>query len=132
MTQDNLQLVQQAYGYFKTGNLPALLGQMDPNIEWQLPKIPNARISGTRHGRGQVQEFFGTLATDQETISFEPREFVAQGDTVVAIGHCEWRVKETGKAFESDFVHVFTVRNGAVVRFRELLDSQAAALAYQK
>ena len=55
MTQANVEIVQQAYGFFQTGDLPALLGRMDPNVEWQLFEIPNVRISGTRHGRDQVE-----------------------------------------------------------------------------
>ena len=131
MSQSNLEIVQQAYQNFQSGNIPAMLAQMDAEVEWQLPKIPNARISGSRRGHDAVKEFFTSLAADQETVLFEPREFVTQDDTVIALGHYAWRVNETGKSFESDFAHVFTLRNGMVTRFRELFDSAAAVEAYR-
>lgn len=131
MSQNSTAVVQQAYANFKTGNLDGLLALMDPSIEWKLPQIEGVRISGLRRGRAQVREFFQSLSTDQEAVAFEPREFVEQGDTVVAIGHYQWRIKSTGKPWESDFTHVFTVRNGIVTRFREFTDTAAAAESYR-
>jgi ketosteroid isomerase-like protein len=130
--QDSLNVVQQVYNDFKNGDVPALLAKMDSSIQWEVPHIPNARISGRRQGRERVQEFFSILATDQDVVRFEPRKFVAQGDTVVALGDYEWRVKATGKAFKSDFAHVFTVRDGHVTGFHEFMDSSAATEAYRK
>ena len=40
-----------------------------------------------------------------------PREFIAQGDKVVVLGHGAWTTRDTGRDFESDWVHVFTVEN---------------------
>lgn len=89
-------------------------------------------FSGKRQGRDAVGEFFASVAENQEVLSFEPREFVAQGNTVVSLGRYEWRVKSTGREFISDWAHVFTVENGRVVRFREYFDSAAAEAAYRK
>jgi uncharacterized protein len=127
---DNVQVVRQAYQSFQTGDIPGVLGLMSSDVEWQLPRMGNIPISGLRRGNAQVAEFFSTLANDQEPIVFEPRDFVAAGDRVVALGHYKWTVKKTGKQFESDFAHVFTVRNGKVVRFQEFLDTARAEAAY--
>jgi uncharacterized protein len=129
--ESNTQVVRQAYDNFKTGNVPALLAQLTADADWHLPKIENARISGPRRGSAQIGEFFTALGEDQDTLAFEPREFIAQGDEVVVLGHYAWRVKQTGKQFDSDFAHVFTVRDGQVVRFREFLDTAVAAEAYR-
>jgi len=129
--QDSVPVVQQAYDNFKNGDVPALLAQMGSAIEWQVPDIPNARISGRRQGREGVREFFSILSSDQDVVRFEPHRFVAQNDTVVALGDYEWRVKATGKAFKSEFAHVFTVRDGQITGFREFMDSSAATEAYR-
>ena len=129
--QDNIAVVQQAYTNFAAGDVPAILAQLDNSVEWQVPEIDDVRISGTRRGVDKVQEFFTLLGTDQEVISFEPRQFTANGDTVVALGHYNFRVRATGKSFESDFAHVFTVHNGMVASFREYADTNAIAAAYR-
>lgn len=130
--QENIATVQEAYNNFKTGNIDALLNQMVEDVTWQLPEINGVPLSGKRNGRASVAEFFATVARDQEAIEFEPREFVAQKDTVVSLGHYKWNVKDTGREFESDFVHIFTVRDGKIAAFREHFDTAVAAAAYQK
>lgn len=132
MSEQNTAIAQQAYENFKTGNIQALLDQLSDDVTWQLPEVEGAPLSGKRTGRDGVREFFATVARDQEVIEFEPREFVAQGDKVVSLGHYKWRVKDTGRGFASDFAHVFTIRDGKVTGFREYFDSAAVAAAYQK
>ena len=129
---ENTATVHQAYDNFKTGNIQALLDQMSDDVTWQLPEIEGVALAGKRTGRAGVGEFFATVARDQEVLEFEPREFIAQGDKVVSLGNYKWRVKDTGREFKSDFVHIFTIRDGKVVGFREHLDTAAAAAAYKK
>jgi uncharacterized protein len=132
MSKQNTAIAQQAYENFKTGNIQALLDQLSDDVTWQLPEIKGVPLAGKRTGRDDVRDFFATVARDQEVLEFEPLEAVAQGDKVVSLGHYKWRVKETGREFESDFVHVFTIRQGKIVAFREHFDSAVVAAAYQK
>jgi len=130
--QANVQLVRQAYEHFKTGNIPALLGLLSEDVEWQLPDIANVPFAGKHHGREQAGQFFAAVNREQEALQFEPRRLVAEGDTVVAIGHYAWRVRSTGRQFECDWAHVFTVRGGRIVAFQEFTDTALAAAAYRK
>jgi uncharacterized protein len=129
--QDNTRVVQQAYEHFKTGQIQALLGLCAGDVEWQLPEIEHVPFVGKRQGREQVGEFFVSLGEAQEVLEFEPKAFIAQGEHVVALGHYAWRVKATGRRFEGDWAHVFTVRGGEIVRFQEYTDTAAAAAAYR-
>jgi len=96
-----------------------------------LPEIENVPFAGKRQGRGAVGEFFSTLASLQDARSFEPREFIAQGDKVVVLGHYVWQVKANGRTYESDFAHVFTVRGGQIGAFHEYTDTAAGANAFR-
>lgn len=129
---ENINVARQGYENFKTGNISSLLDQMTDDVVWELPAIEGVPLAGRRTGRAGVGEFFSTLARDQEPIEFEPREFIAQGDKVVSLGHYKWRVKETGREFASDFVHIFTIRDGNIAGFREHFDTAVAAAAYRK
>jgi ketosteroid isomerase-like protein len=128
----NTAIAQQAYESFKKGDIQTLLKLMSDDIDWELPEIDSVPIAGRRSGRDAVSEFFAMVARDQEVIAFEPQEFVAERDKVVALGHYKWRVKDTDREFASDFVHIFTVRDGRIVAFREHFDTAAVAAAYQK
>lgn len=130
--QGNIQVAKQAYANFKAGKIPAVLESMSETIEWQLPEIEGVSFSGKRRGKESVADFFSKLGQEQDVISFEPREFIAQDDKVVAVGTYSFRVKETRQQFTSDFAHVFTIQNGKVVRFQEFMDSAAVAGAYRR
>ena len=130
--QENALTVQQAYDNFKTGNIQSLLDQMSDDVTWELPEIESVPFAGKRKGRDGVKEFFATLARAQDVIEFEPLESLAQADKVVSLGHYKWRVKDTGREYASDFVHVFTLRDGKITGFREHFDTAVVAAAYQK
>jgi uncharacterized protein len=129
--QQNVKVVQDAYAAFQRGDIQGLLNSFADNIVWTIPGPKDLLpFAGQRTGRGQVAQFFATLAQYQEPEQFEPRTYVAQGDTVVALGRFRWRVKSNGVSAESDFAHVFTIRNGKVAAFNEFTDTHAIAVAY--
>ena len=130
--QENTELVQKAYGNFQSGDVPGVLDLLSEDVEWVLPEVEGVPVARHWHGREEVGQFFQTLGDTQEVRQFEPREFIAQGDKVVARGHYAWHVKSTGRDWESDFAHVFTLRDGKVSRFQEYTDSAALADAFQQ
>ena len=76
-----------------------------------------------------VAEFFKQVAENINFSRFEPKEFIATGDKVVALGHYTATTPRK-KSFDSDFAMVFTLRNGQVTRFQEFCDSAAINVAY--
>ncbi|OWW19286.1 nuclear transport factor 2 family protein [Noviherbaspirillum denitrificans] len=129
--QDNIQLVMQAYDRFKSGDIPGLMNLFSEDIEWTLDRTEHVPFSGPRRGKEEVGQFFSSIDEMQHPLQFEPQEFIAQGDKVVALGHYAWSVKHTDRVFESDWAEVFTVRNGKITRFREYMDTAAADRAYK-
>lgn len=129
-TRDNIDLVKQTYACFERGDMESQLALYALDIDWALPSMPHISFGGSCHGRESVRAYFEAINTGQEILQFEAQQFVAQGDTVVVLGHYAWRVKATGLEYHSDWVHVCTVRNGQVIRFREHLDTAAAVRAH--
>jgi ketosteroid isomerase-like protein len=132
MSEQNKEIVRQAYKNFKSGDIQALLALLSDNVRWQLADIENVPFAGTRNGREQVAQFFSALAEDQDVLQFEPQEFIAEGEKVVALGQYSWRVKSTGREYGGDWVHVFTISDGKITGFQEYMDTAAAATAHQK
>jgi uncharacterized protein len=129
---ENVQVVKDAYAAFQRGDVQGVLALVDENVDWHAIKGAEgaAPHAGRRHGRTAVAEFFSQLAGSMEFSKFEPREFVAQGDQVAVIGEYSATVKTTGHSLASDWVMVFTLRDGKVVRFREWTDSAQLVRAY--
>jgi ketosteroid isomerase-like protein len=128
--QENTEIVREAYRNFKAGDIGALLNQMTEDVTWQLAEIEKVPFAGKRQGPEQVGQFFAILADVQDVLKFEPREFVTQGDKVVALGQYTWRVKATGREYGGDWAHVFTVRDGRISGFHEYMDTAAATNAF--
>ena len=128
--QENTQIVQKIYDNFNAGNIEGLLGALADNIEWVIPDIPKVPFSGARRGRDSVAAFFSTVADHQEPKSFDVQAIIGQGDRVVGFGHYAWDVKSTGRDFEGDFAHIFTVESGKITRFQEYTDTAAFGAAY--
>ena len=133
MTQEmqNTKVVQDAYAAFARGDVQALLGAFADDIVWSPVYGTAAHVptSGERRGKSAVGEFFKQVAANVKFSRFEPKEFVATGDKVVALGHYT-ATTPIGKGFDSDFVMVFAFSNGKVVRFQEFSNSAAINAAY--
>ena len=132
MSEQNRSIVEQAYNNFKSGNIEALLNLMSDDVTWTLPEMEGVPFAGNRTGRASVGEFFATVGALQEPLKFEPRELIAEGDKVVALGSYEWRVIANGREFGGDFAHAWTIRDGKVVAFHEYTDTAACIAAHQK
>jgi ketosteroid isomerase-like protein len=127
----NTKLVQEAYAAFGRGDVQSILDSLDDSVVWlgvygAGPQVPT---SGERRGKAAVGAFFKQVAEHVNFSKFEPKEFVATGDKVVALGHYT-ATTSIGKSFDSDFAMVFTLRNGKVVRFQEFTDSAAVNASY--
>ena len=129
---NNIETVKKAYELFGAGDIDGLLSLNSDDISWTIPTIENVPFSGSRTGKPAVAEFFTQLADAEEFTHFAPTEFIADGDRVVALGSSKGRVKSTGNQFATDWVHVFTVKDGKITSFLEFFDSAAMTRAYQK
>jgi ketosteroid isomerase-like protein len=130
---ENLQLIKNAYAAFQRGDITAILNSCDENVEClgvtgTEGVLPQA---GLRRGRVAVAEFFKHVAETTGFTAFQPQAFVAQRDTVVAVGNYTARMRSSGQWMSSTWVMLFTVRNGKVVRFREYSDSAQIVRAYR-
>lgn len=128
---ENTKVVQEAYAAFGRGDVQGILNQLDEAIVWKgvYGAGPHVPTSGERRGKAQVNEFFKQVSQNVNFSRFEPKEFIATGNKVVALGHYT-ATTPIGKKFDADFAMVFTLRNGKVTEFQEFTDSAAVNAAY--
>ncbi|MFQ6050640.1 MAG: nuclear transport factor 2 family protein [Candidatus Hydrothermarchaeota archaeon] len=133
--QENVQLVKKHFAAFEQGNLPAALNMLAEDIDFQSPvtRNPSVEISWARprHGREEVAAFFKELLDKVQPERMEMMEFTAQGDRVIVEGRNRGTVKSTGRAYEHDWVMVFTLSRGKIVRFRHYYDTADILVAFR-
>lgn len=125
----NIETVRSMYAAFKGGDISGILHNMDESIVFITPGSAAVPMSGTRRGLREVEHFFEELQARIEFTTFDPREFIAQGNRVVALIHYEGRYKLTGRAFVADSAMLWTLGNGKAIRFQEFTDTEALAKA---
>lgn len=69
------------------------------------------------------------LAESDDIQKFEPREFLEGPNHVTVLGWEQTQPRPNGKVFESEWVHVFTLRDGKVSRWIGTLDTAAYVAA---
>lgn len=126
-----LQTVQEMYAAFGTGDVPAILARVAPDVDWVVYGPAELPFTGDFSGHDGVLRFFQTIGQISAHTAFEPREFVVDGDSVVAFGHEAGTIRETGRPFGSNWAHSFTFGDGKVIRFRLFTDTANYLDAFQ-
>jgi ketosteroid isomerase-like protein len=122
MTLSPVQAVRCYYDSLAPGRRAELMELLDPDLTLEIPKgFPGG--GGTFVGlRAYLEDF---LYIFYGTFDLEVRadEFLEAGENVVAIGRMEGRAVSTGVAVDVPFAHVWTVREGRLVRGRMFTDT---------
>ena len=118
----NTDIARALYAAFARGDIPAVLATLGPEVHWT--EAEGGPYGGVSVGPNAVLDnVFTKLGGEGDGYSAVPREFVAEGDTVVALGDYSGTYKATGKSFTAPFAHVWKFRDGKAVSFRQHTDT---------
>jgi ketosteroid isomerase-like protein len=131
------EIARDVYKRFAEGDVDGFLALCADDIEWIVNGPASLEKCKAFKGRSGVQQFLSILGESWEFSSFTPREFIAEGETVVVLGEETGSDKKSGIPFENRWAHVFDVRDGQIVRFREFLchwtgDQEPPAMSWSK
>ena len=123
------EVIQQAYAAFGRRDIAAILEMLTDDVDWRFHASASVPYGGRYTGKQQVQGWFSMLAESDDIQKFEPREFLAGPNHVTVIGWEQVRPLPNGKVFESDWVHVFTLKGDKVSRWIGTADTAARVAA---
>ena len=129
MSATAVEVVQQAYQAFGRGDVPAVLTLVAEQVDWRFFGARRLPYTGAFKTRADVGRWFASIVEVDDIQGFEPREFIDGGDHVTVLGWERTAARPGGKVFETEWVHVFTVRSGKIVRFWGIYDTEASAAA---
>jgi len=132
--QENLKVVRAMFAAVDEGNIQAGLNIYSQNVDFQSPVTrtnpPEITWAKPRHSRGEVADYFKELFEKVQPERLETIWFTAQDDRVVVEGKNRGTVKSTGRSYEHDWVMIFTVQDGEIVRFRHYYDTADIVTAF--
>jgi ketosteroid isomerase-like protein len=95
---------------------------MADDIQWT--EADGFPLAGTYVGPQAVLEgVFMRLGEIGDDFAAVPEQFVADGDTVVALGSYNWKNKTSGEPAVVKMVHVWTLKAGKAVAFQQHVDT---------
>ena len=118
-------IVQQAYTAFSQGDVAGILDLVADEVDWEFVGSENLPYAGLRRNRDEVAAFFAALSVADAIHVFEPREFIEAGTHVTVLGWEQMTARDSSEDFESEWVHVFTVRDGKITRWRGFFNTAA-------
>ncbi|RMG29818.1 MAG: ketosteroid isomerase [Bacteroidetes bacterium] len=129
-TEQNIGVIDALYKAFSTGDIPAVLGCMHPEIEWNEAESnsladgnpymgPHAVLEGVFARIGARHEYFGLQDVKIHGMS---------GNKVLAMLRYDAKVKATGKTYNAQAAHLWTLdEEGKITAFQQYADTKKLA-----
>jgi hypothetical protein len=124
MSQQNVNIVRGMYEAFGRGDIAAVIAALDPQVEWlEAESFIYADGNPYIGPQAVLEGVFMRIGTEWDGFAVSPKEILDAGETVIGHGYYSGTYKKTGKSVRAQFVHMFTIRDGKVVKFQQYTDT---------
>lgn len=107
-------------------NPDAFFELFDPDVDYRSQVIPDAQVA---RGIEALRAFWRRWWGGFEDIDWTWEEVIDAGHHVMTVSHWSGTGKASGVRVDTRFVHVWTFRDGKIVRYRDFPDRDAALRA---
>lgn len=123
MKNSSKAIVEKMYTAFESGDVEQFVATVSDNTQWiyhGTQIIPK----GTFEKKEGVRAFIYNILDKTEIISFEPQQFIVEGNMVVVLGQEHQKVKRSGRNLKQKWIQVYTVENDLITRMEEFATSE--------
>jgi uncharacterized protein len=124
-------VIDALYAALRAGDTDGVIALLSDDVVMVVPGPDGLGAAGEWRGHHGARECFRRLGEGHVTERLDFLERVAEGPYVVSRLHVIAVARATGRRFESDIVHLFTVRDGKVTRLLDFFDTAALVTAYR-
>jgi ketosteroid isomerase-like protein len=126
MSQENVEIVREAYDAYNREGINGILRYLDPEVEWRNPA--DSPIAGVFIGHQGVLEWQRLADEAFEGMQFEPERIDELPDgRILAVVRFRFRARASDMDAEVAFAHLITWGDDTVTAVR-MYTSEAAAL----
>ncbi len=120
-------LIEGLYQSFGGGDVPAVLGTMDPHIHWHEAEGNPYQPTGDAFvGPDAVlNNLFMKLGDDWDDFVVHPGAYHDAGGTVVVEGRYTGTHRASGRPLDAQFCHIWSVTDGKITKFQQYTDTGA-------
>jgi len=124
MSEQNKKTVEGMYEAFGRGDIPFVIGALDPDVEWwEAENFIYADNNPYVGPQAVLEGVFARIGKEWEWFTVTPKEVLDAGESVVGRGYYAGKYRQTGREVRAQFAHVFGFRNGKVVTFQQYTDT---------
>ena len=124
MPEGHVSIVRGMYEAFARGDISGVIAALHPQIEWlEAENFIYADGNPYIGPQAVLEGVFMRIAAEWEGFRVAPKEILDAGDTVVGHGYYSGRYRQNGRSVRAQFAHLFSFREGQVVRFQQYTDT---------
>ena len=124
MSDENAEIVRGMYAAFARGDVPTVIAALDPQVEWwEAENFIYADHNPYVGPQAVLEGVFLRIVGEWDDFVVSPKEILDAGETVIGHGHYSGTCKANGAQVRAQFAHLFTFRDGKVVRFQQYTDT---------
>jgi ketosteroid isomerase-like protein len=124
---DVVELVREWYAQMNAGDVAAATRKLHPEVEWvEAEHSPYGRPGEPIVGTAAVSRaVWSRLAKDWSDLRFVPHEFVPIADGVAVVGRYVGTSAGSGSVLDAQALHLWTMDEGQITRYRGFVDTYA-------
>ena len=122
-----LAAAKRGYAAFLRGEMSLDDPAVDPDVEWIPPK--HAPTAGAYRGAAAAEEEVQAWREPFDDFRWEPKEVLLGEGCFVVVGDMAGRGRTSGLEVQTEESHVWTLRDGRMVRMQMFLDRSEALAA---
>jgi ketosteroid isomerase-like protein len=114
MSQENVDVMREAFEAFGGEDPTALAGLLDPEVEWKA-----LEDAASQHGLEGVLQSLGAWYEVWDEVHIELEELIDAGSDVVAVVRMRGRHAGSQTEIAERFFQIWSISDGKIVRFHE-------------
>jgi steroid delta-isomerase-like uncharacterized protein len=123
---ENVSIIDGLYKAFAKGDIPTVLAGMDANIVWNEAESNSLADGNPYIGPDAVLNgVFARLGADHEYFKLADIQLHGMDNNqVLATLRYDAKVKKTGKAYNAQVAHLWTLKDGKIIAFQQYVDTK--------
>jgi ketosteroid isomerase-like protein len=98
--------------------VPKMYPGVIEDVPWSYYGFPGLPIIENFQGKNGVKQFFESLRLTIKPLDYMWNEFIIDGDSAVVLGSAKVQVQSTGKTFNHNWCHVYTLKEGKIANLQ--------------